>query len=295
MTSGDRLAGRAARGGRRQGPVREGDRGGAARRARRPRRALRQGPAGAPRRRASRSRRSPRESDPRDALVGREPGARADAAAGRARRHGQRAARAASCSRCGPTSRCVPLRGNVDTRLRKLEERGLDAIVLACAGLDRLGLGGAHPRAHRPARLLPAVGQGTLALETRAGDALAARRCACSTTRRRAPASRPSAPSCAARGRLQRAARGLAEPLDGDRLRAARASSRARTGARSCAASGDAPLADAEARGPRASAEQRARGGGAAILERLRAEAAHVSGARQVADPRRRRPRGART
>lgn len=72
-----------------------------------------------------------------------------------------------------PDLRFVALRGNVDTRLRKLDERegGLFAIVLACAGLNRLGL------AHRisapiPAHLMvPAVGQGALAIEVRAEDA----------------------------------------------------------------------------------------------------------------------------
>ena len=47
-----------------------------------------------------------------------------------------------SCSRSSRRSRIEPLRGNVDTRLRKLRERGLDAIMLAACGLDRLGLGG---------------------------------------------------------------------------------------------------------------------------------------------------------
>jgi hydroxymethylbilane synthase len=63
-----------------------------------------------------------------------------------------------------------PLRGNIDTRLRKRGERGLDAIVLAACGLDRLGL--AHEIGHRfdPEELLPEAGQGTLALQVRAGE-----------------------------------------------------------------------------------------------------------------------------
>ena len=48
-----------------------------------------------------------------------------------------------------PDLRIEPLRGNLDTRLRKLDEGGYDAIVLAAAGLKRLGLGDAHPRALR--------------------------------------------------------------------------------------------------------------------------------------------------
>lgn len=70
-----------------------------------------------------------------------------------------------------PDLRIGELRGNVDTRLRRLEEGAYDAIVLACAGLARLG------RADRGvplAELVPAAGQGCLALEARAGDESAA-------------------------------------------------------------------------------------------------------------------------
>ncbi len=69
-----------------------------------------------------------------------------------------------------PDLEVVHLRGNVDTRLRKLETEGLDAIILAAAGLKRLGLG--HiPRGYLAAtEMLPAIGQGALGLEVRAGD-----------------------------------------------------------------------------------------------------------------------------
>ena len=71
----------------------------------------------------------------------------------------------------------VPMRGNVDTRLRKLREGEFDAIVLAAAGLRRLSLDvGASPL--DPVRFLPAPGQGALALEVRAGDAATAARLA---------------------------------------------------------------------------------------------------------------------
>jgi hydroxymethylbilane synthase len=69
-----------------------------------------------------------------------------------------------------PTLSVEPLRGNVDTRLRKRRERGLDAVVLACAGLDRLGLGDEIGRRFDPGELLPEAGQGALALEVRAGE-----------------------------------------------------------------------------------------------------------------------------
>jgi hydroxymethylbilane synthase len=63
-----------------------------------------------------------------------------------------------------------PLRGNIDTRLRKRGERGLDAVVLAAAGLDRLGLGQEIDLRFDPDELLPEAGQGALALQVRAGE-----------------------------------------------------------------------------------------------------------------------------
>lgn len=69
-----------------------------------------------------------------------------------------------------PDLEVVHLRGNVDTRLRKLETEGLDAIILAAAGLRRLGLG--HiPRGYlAETEMLPAIGQGALGLEVRLDD-----------------------------------------------------------------------------------------------------------------------------
>jgi hydroxymethylbilane synthase len=63
------------------------------------------------------------------------------------------------------------LRGNVDTRLRKRRERGLAGIVLAACGLDRLGLEGEIGFRVPPEVMLPEVGQGFIALQTRAGEA----------------------------------------------------------------------------------------------------------------------------
>ena len=63
------------------------------------------------------------------------------------------------------------LRGNVDTRLRKVAEGVVDAAVLACAGLDRLGFSARIAERLDEERMLPAIGQGALALEARAGDA----------------------------------------------------------------------------------------------------------------------------
>jgi hydroxymethylbilane synthase len=65
------------------------------------------------------------------------------------------------------------VRGNVDTRLRKLRDGEYDAIVLACAGLNRLGVAATHTVPFAVDRITPAIGQGTLGIETRAGDPLA--------------------------------------------------------------------------------------------------------------------------
>jgi hydroxymethylbilane synthase len=66
--------------------------------------------------------------------------------------------------------RVEDLRGNVETRLRKLDEQGLDAIILAEAGLRRLGLESHITEVLDREWMLPAVGQGALGLECRAGD-----------------------------------------------------------------------------------------------------------------------------
>jgi len=64
-----------------------------------------------------------------------------------------------------------PLHGNVDTRLRRLDEGETDALVLACAGLDRLGLGARISERLAPEAIPPAPGQGAIALQIRATDA----------------------------------------------------------------------------------------------------------------------------
>ena len=112
----------------------------------------------------------PERADPRDALVS---------------RSGQPLAELPPGSRIGTSSlrrvcqvlamrsdlRVEILRGNVDTRLRKVAEGVVDAGVLACAGLDRLGFSDRIAERIEPARMLPAIGQGALALEARAADA----------------------------------------------------------------------------------------------------------------------------
>jgi hydroxymethylbilane synthase len=69
-----------------------------------------------------------------------------------------------------PDVECMEFRGNVDTRLRKLGEGQVDAIILASAGLERLGLTAHRRECFSPLVLCPAAGQGALAIETRAED-----------------------------------------------------------------------------------------------------------------------------
>src|SRR3954452_7569898 len=103
--------------------------------------------------------------DPRDALCGASeirPGMRIGTASAR---------RKAQLLALEPTLSIEALRGNIDTRLRKRTERGLDAVVLAACGLDRLGLADEIGLRFDPEQLLPEAGQGALALQVRAGEA----------------------------------------------------------------------------------------------------------------------------
>lgn len=69
----------------------------------------------------------------------------------------------------------VPLRGNVDSRLRRLDAGDFDAVILAAAGLERLGLADRITEILRPPAFWPAVSQGALAIQTRADDAASRR------------------------------------------------------------------------------------------------------------------------
>jgi hydroxymethylbilane synthase len=102
--------------------------------------------------------------DPRDALCGASeitPGMRIGTASVRRR---------AQLLALEPTLSIEPLRGNIDTRLRKRSERGLDAVVLAACGLDRLALSDEIGLRFDPAVMLPEAAQGALALQVRSGD-----------------------------------------------------------------------------------------------------------------------------
>ena len=131
----------------------------------------------------------PRE-DPRDVLVARDgltlgelpPGARIGTGSPR---------RAAQLRALGFGVEVVPIRGNVDTRLRKVADGELDAVVLARAGLARLDRLDAVTELLDPLQMLPAPAQGALAVECRAADAGAGRR---SSARSTTPTPAPRSP-----------------------------------------------------------------------------------------------------
>jgi hydroxymethylbilane synthase len=108
-------------------------------------------------------------ADPRDAWCGPQ-GSLADVAEG-ARVGTASTRRTAQLGAIRPDLVIEGLRGNVDTRLRKRGERGLAAIILAACGLDRLGLADEIGFRISPDVMLPEVGQGFVALQTRAADA----------------------------------------------------------------------------------------------------------------------------
>jgi hydroxymethylbilane synthase len=112
----------------------------------------------------------PTRADARDALVSRAGARLADLAAGSC--VGTSSLRRVCQVRAlRQDLRVEILRGNVDTRLRKIAEGVVDAGVLACAGLDRLGFEGRITERLTTDQMLPAIGQGALALEARAADA----------------------------------------------------------------------------------------------------------------------------
>ena len=122
--------------------------------------------------------------DPRDALCGAaelQPGMRVGTASVRRR---------AQLLALEPSLSIEPLRGNIDTRLRKREERRLDAVVLAACGLDRLGLAAEVGRRFGVDELLPEAGQGALALQVRAGEEELVAEADDAETRRRVEAER---------------------------------------------------------------------------------------------------------
>jgi hydroxymethylbilane synthase len=111
----------------------------------------------------------PTRADPRDAIVSRDGSVLAALPAGS--RVGTSSLRRVCQIRAARADLTIDiLRGNVDTRLRKVAEGVVDAAVLASAGLDRLGFSARIAERLDATRMLPAIGQGALALEARAAD-----------------------------------------------------------------------------------------------------------------------------
>lgn len=115
----------------------------------------------------------PERVDPRDALVSRDLTLTLESLRKNARVGTGSTRRAALLLAHRPDLEIVPLRGNVPTRVAKLESENLDAVILACAGLERLGMDDLICERISCDVMLPAVCQGTLALETRKDDAVA--------------------------------------------------------------------------------------------------------------------------
>jgi len=114
----------------------------------------------------------PPRGDARDAIVTRD-GAGLDQLAAGARVGTESPRRRAFLLRARPDLEVVPIRGNVDSRLRKLDAGEVEALVLAACGLERLGLRQRIGEALAVEVMVPAVGQGALAIQTRATDAAA--------------------------------------------------------------------------------------------------------------------------
>ena len=112
----------------------------------------------------------PPRDDPRDALVGRDGAKLADLRPG-ARVGTGSPRRAAQLRLLRPDIEPVPVRGNAGTRLGKVTSGELDAVLLACAGLARIGRLDAVSQVFEPEEMMPAPGQGALAVECRASDA----------------------------------------------------------------------------------------------------------------------------
>jgi hydroxymethylbilane synthase len=108
----------------------------------------------------------PEREDPRDAIVG-SPLSKLGHAARVGTSSGRRAAQLRILR---PDLNVQPIRGNVDTRLRKLKEGLYDAVVLAVAGLHRLGLAHEISQTFAPEQMCPAPGQGALAIQARIQD-----------------------------------------------------------------------------------------------------------------------------
>jgi len=117
----------------------------------------------------------PERADPRDVLVARDGNLKSLTALGQGARVGTSSLRrVAQVRHLRSDLQVLPLRGNVPTRVQKVKQGSeLDAALLACAGLERLGLSDAIAARLDPLEVMPAPGQGALGLEIRTGDDVA--------------------------------------------------------------------------------------------------------------------------
>jgi hydroxymethylbilane synthase len=113
----------------------------------------------------------PERADPRDALITRRGGGSLDSLQRGAIVGTDSPRRTGFLLAARPDLRVIPLHGNVETRLRRLDEGAADALVLAAAGIDRLGKQSRIDERFEPDVLAPAPGQGALAVQVRRGDA----------------------------------------------------------------------------------------------------------------------------
>ncbi len=199
----------------------------------------------------------PPRDDPRDALVARDGAKLADLPAG-ARIGTGSPRRAAQLRALRGDLRCEPIRGNAGTRLRQVTDGELDGVVLACAGLARIGYAGAITQVFELDEMLPAPGQGALAVECRADDPeLAALLAAVSDEASMAAA-------VAERALLEALAVGCSAPVGGYAAGTGQLLMRAAVlspdGTRALRAQGSAPAADARRLGRDLAAELLRRG-----------------------------------
>jgi len=201
----------------------------------------------------------PSRDDPRDALAARDGAKLADLPPG-ARIGTGSPRRAAQLLLLRPDIRPVPVRGNADTRLARIETGEVDAVVLAYAGLARIGRLDAVTQVFDPDEMLPSPGQGALAVECRAGQPDLADLLACADD----PATR--AATTAERSLLAALEAGCSAPVggyaagtDGLRLRAVVVAADGETALR---ASAGGPADEAERLGREVAAELLRRGAG---------------------------------
>jgi hydroxymethylbilane synthase len=199
----------------------------------------------------------PPRDDPRDALVARDGAKLADLPIG-ARIGTGSPRRAAQLLGLRADLRCVPIRGNAGTRLNQVTGGELDGVVLACAGLARIGHAGAITQVFDLDEMLPAPGQGALAVECRDGQPeLAALLAAVNDEASMAAA-------IAERSLLEALAVGCSAPVGGYAAGTEQLLMRATVlspdGTRALRAQGSAPVADARRLGQDLAAELLRRG-----------------------------------